>query len=199
MTRAGAALGIVLLLASLTQRTRVETLRSIGGLAAHVAGRFEDIGACEPASSGDFLVFDRRAHMVSAVPASMDGGAARIGRRRRRARAGAQPERLRPSPRSHVRPGRHAIRAAARAVLLRERRSDWRIRAAEKHGAAGHCAQYVHQSHRVGPLYRPNPSSSVSLRRATSSRSTRSTDASCVRSASSGQRARKPTATSTSR
>jgi hypothetical protein len=73
MLRAGAAVGMVMLLAPVPQRLPVETLKSVGGLPAHVAGRFNDIGACEPASTGDYLVFDRRAHMVFAVPASMDG------------------------------------------------------------------------------------------------------------------------------
>jgi hypothetical protein len=72
MLRATVALGVVVLLGPFAQRPGVEILKSVGGLPAHIAGRFEDIGACEPASSGDYLVFDRRAHMVFAVPAAMD-------------------------------------------------------------------------------------------------------------------------------
>jgi hypothetical protein len=72
MLKAGAALGMVMVLSPLPQRLPVETLKSVGGLPAHIAGRFHDIGACVPSSSGDYLVFDRRAHMVFAVPAAMD-------------------------------------------------------------------------------------------------------------------------------
>jgi hypothetical protein len=67
------ALGMLLLFALVPQSSRVETLRSIGGLPAHVAGRFEEIGACERSAAGDYLIFDRRAHMVYRVPASLDG------------------------------------------------------------------------------------------------------------------------------
>ena len=49
----------------------VETLRAVGGLPAHLAGRFEDLTSCRQTSTGAFLVFDRRRHSVfSALPAA---------------------------------------------------------------------------------------------------------------------------------
>ncbi len=42
----------------------VETLRAVGGLPAHIAGRFEDLTICRQTSTGAFLVFDRRQHRV---------------------------------------------------------------------------------------------------------------------------------------
>jgi hypothetical protein len=45
----------------------IETLESIGGLPAHVAGGFTDISVCARSSEGDYLVFDRRMHSVSLV------------------------------------------------------------------------------------------------------------------------------------
>lgn len=53
------------------QPAPVEVLKSIGGLPAHIAGRFEDIAACQRAASGDYYVFDRRAQMVFSVPATL--------------------------------------------------------------------------------------------------------------------------------
>jgi hypothetical protein len=50
----------------------VEERRSIGSLPAHVAGAFEQIAACHLTSSGDYLVFDRRAHAVSTVARGAD-------------------------------------------------------------------------------------------------------------------------------
>jgi hypothetical protein len=47
----------------------VEERRSIGSLPAHVAGAFEQITACHLTPSGEYLVFDRRAHAVSTVAA----------------------------------------------------------------------------------------------------------------------------------
>jgi hypothetical protein len=45
----------------------VEEVRSVGGLAPHIAGAFEDISACHLMPDGEYLVFDRREHAVSAV------------------------------------------------------------------------------------------------------------------------------------
>jgi len=42
----------------------VETLRAVGGLPAHIAGRFEDLTICRQTGTGAFLVFDRRQHRV---------------------------------------------------------------------------------------------------------------------------------------
>jgi hypothetical protein len=50
----------------------IETLESIGGLPAHVAGRFTEISACAQSSEGEYLVFDRRAHAVSSVAPPYD-------------------------------------------------------------------------------------------------------------------------------
>jgi hypothetical protein len=41
-----------------------ETIRSVGGLPAHIAGSFEELSACQQAPSGDYFVFDRRSHSV---------------------------------------------------------------------------------------------------------------------------------------
>jgi hypothetical protein len=45
----------------------IEIIESIGGLPAHIAGRFTDISACEQSFDGEYFVFDRRAHAVFAV------------------------------------------------------------------------------------------------------------------------------------
>jgi hypothetical protein len=50
----------------------VETLEAIGGLPAHIAGRFSDISACQQSASGEYFVFDRRAHSVSATAPPYD-------------------------------------------------------------------------------------------------------------------------------
>ncbi len=49
-----------------------ETLRSVGGLPAHIAGRFTELTACRQAANGTFFVFDRRAHTVFRVPPAAD-------------------------------------------------------------------------------------------------------------------------------
>jgi hypothetical protein len=47
----------------------VETLQPTGGLPAHVAGSFDDLSSCQQTPSGEYFVFDRRAHAVfSAAP-----------------------------------------------------------------------------------------------------------------------------------
>lgn len=48
----------------------VDTIRSVGGLPAHIAGAFEDLSACQKSPSGDYFIFDRRAHAVFSVPAA---------------------------------------------------------------------------------------------------------------------------------
>jgi hypothetical protein len=50
----------------------VETFRAVGGLPAHIAGRFEDLTICRQTSTGAFLVFDRRQHRVFNVPPAAD-------------------------------------------------------------------------------------------------------------------------------
>jgi hypothetical protein len=40
---------------------------------AHIAGRFEELTACQQSGSGDYFVFDRRSHSVFSVPAGFSG------------------------------------------------------------------------------------------------------------------------------
>jgi hypothetical protein len=42
----------------------VDERRSIGSLPAHVGGAFEEMAACHLSTTGDYLIFDRRAHAV---------------------------------------------------------------------------------------------------------------------------------------
>ena len=67
MVRPLSALALALLL-GVPPRMEVEEIRSIGGLAAHVASTFEEIAACQVSAGGDYLIFDRRAHAVYTVP-----------------------------------------------------------------------------------------------------------------------------------
>src|SRR5688500_20103625 len=46
---------------------RVEMLRSIGGLPAHIAGAFSEAVGFQQGPDGTYYVFDRRAHAVFAV------------------------------------------------------------------------------------------------------------------------------------
>ena len=72
MRAAGAAaVGLLLSLNLSAQSRPVEIIKSVGGLPAHIAGRFEEIAACQRAPSGDYYVFDRRAHTVFAVSAAL--------------------------------------------------------------------------------------------------------------------------------
>jgi hypothetical protein len=50
----------------------VETLRSVGGLPAHIAGRFTELTVCHQSSDGTWLIFDRRAHTVFSASPSTD-------------------------------------------------------------------------------------------------------------------------------
>src|SRR5688572_6666050 len=68
-----AAAALTILLAPPAGVPATETLRSVGGLPAHIAGRFSDIAACQRSPSGDYFVFDRRSHAVFTVPASLNG------------------------------------------------------------------------------------------------------------------------------
>ena len=54
----------------------VEEVRSSGGLAPHVVGRFSEPAGFQQAASGDYYVFDRRSHSVHRVTAA--GEASRI-------------------------------------------------------------------------------------------------------------------------
>ena len=44
----------------------VETLRAVAALPAHIAGGF-DISACQQSTTGDYFIFDRRAHAAQVV------------------------------------------------------------------------------------------------------------------------------------
>jgi hypothetical protein len=73
MLNAGAAaLGMFVILGAFAQGSSVQTLKSTGSLPAHIAGRFDEIGGCERSAAGDYYVFDRRSHMVSLVPGTLD-------------------------------------------------------------------------------------------------------------------------------
>lgn len=50
----------------------VEERRAVGGLAAHLAATFEEIAACQLSASGDYVIFDRRAHAVYTVARGAD-------------------------------------------------------------------------------------------------------------------------------
>lgn len=48
----------------------VQELRSVGGLAAHLAGAFEEISACHLTAEGHYVIFDRREHAVFTAEAN---------------------------------------------------------------------------------------------------------------------------------
>jgi len=64
---------LVLVIAFLTTPALdVEERRASGSLAAHVAASFDEIAACHLNSSGEYLIFDRRAHAVYTVARGSD-------------------------------------------------------------------------------------------------------------------------------
>jgi len=56
-----------LLLVIAAPAPRVEILRSTGGLPAHIAGMFRDPFGFQQTDSGQYIVFDRRAHAIYAI------------------------------------------------------------------------------------------------------------------------------------
>jgi hypothetical protein len=62
------AVGLVAAIAAGASAVQIETLKSVGGLPAHVAGRFTDVTACRQLKDGTFVVFDRRSQTVFSVP-----------------------------------------------------------------------------------------------------------------------------------
>jgi len=60
---------LLLLIASLQGAMRVEVLSSIGGLPPEIVGVYREPAAFQQLSSGQYLVFDRRAHAVFGVDA----------------------------------------------------------------------------------------------------------------------------------
>jgi len=66
-------LGVAVVAAAATTLTATTTtLQSVGGLPAHVAGRFTELTLCRQAAGGAFLVFDRRSHTVFSVAPGAD-------------------------------------------------------------------------------------------------------------------------------
>lgn len=80
--RAPAAILPAILIAGLATRTppagtaappvRVETLRSVAALPAHIAGTFREVSACQQSADGTYFIFDRRAHSVYTAPPGLD-------------------------------------------------------------------------------------------------------------------------------
>ena len=62
----------LVLMAALLTTLEVEERRASGSLAAHIAASFDDIAGCHLFSSGDYLIFDRRAHAVYTVARGSD-------------------------------------------------------------------------------------------------------------------------------
>jgi hypothetical protein len=64
-----------ILLATLLTAPRaleVEERRATGSLAPHLAAFFDEIAACQVSSSGEYLIFDRRAHAVYTIARGSD-------------------------------------------------------------------------------------------------------------------------------
>jgi hypothetical protein len=51
---------------------RIETLTPVAALPAHIAGSFEELTSCQQAVSGEYFIFDRRAHSVYVAPPGLD-------------------------------------------------------------------------------------------------------------------------------
>ena len=71
MVRYPATLALALALA-VPRASDVEERRSVGSLPAHIAGAFEEISACHVSPSGEYVIFDRRAHAVYTVARGAD-------------------------------------------------------------------------------------------------------------------------------
>jgi hypothetical protein len=63
---------VVAVLAVQSVAAGTTTLKSVGGLPAHIAGRFTELTLCRQASDGSFSVFDRRSHTVFSVAPKAD-------------------------------------------------------------------------------------------------------------------------------
>jgi hypothetical protein len=57
---------------SRTEGIAVEVLKPVAALPAHIAGTFRELTTCQQSPSGDYFVFDRRAHSVFVVTPGMD-------------------------------------------------------------------------------------------------------------------------------
>lgn len=71
MVRYLPAIGLALAFA-VPRAPDVEERRSVGSLPAHIAAAFEEISACHVSASGEYVIFDRRAHAVYTVAQGAD-------------------------------------------------------------------------------------------------------------------------------
>ena len=55
-----------------TSTPRIATLSPVAALPAHIAGSFLELTSCQQAASGEYFIFDRRAHSVYVAPAGLD-------------------------------------------------------------------------------------------------------------------------------
>ena len=51
---------------------RITTLSPVAALPAHIAGSFRDLTTCQQAASGEYFIFDRRAHSVYVASRGLD-------------------------------------------------------------------------------------------------------------------------------
>ena len=64
--------GFLTLVMATTAAIQPDVLRSVGGLPAHIAGRFNELTVCRQLANGSFLVFDRRSQTVFSVASSAE-------------------------------------------------------------------------------------------------------------------------------
>jgi hypothetical protein len=63
---------VVVAVAVTSAAATTTTLRSVGGLPAHIAGRFTELTLCRQRADGTFIVFDRRSHTVFSISSGAD-------------------------------------------------------------------------------------------------------------------------------
>lgn len=66
------ALGLAAIVHAAPARVAVETLTPVAALPAHIAGSFRDLAGCQQAATGDYFIFDRRAHSVYTATPALD-------------------------------------------------------------------------------------------------------------------------------
>jgi hypothetical protein len=64
--------GMVVAIAIMSAAASTTTFQSIGGLPAHIAGRFAELTLCRQRADGTFIVFDRRSHTVFSIAPGAD-------------------------------------------------------------------------------------------------------------------------------
>jgi hypothetical protein len=69
---AAPAAGIAPATGQLPRPDRIATLAPVAALPAHIAGSFEELTSCQQAATGEYFIFDRRAHSVYVAPAGLD-------------------------------------------------------------------------------------------------------------------------------